>query len=146
MFSDKKKLTPEETATEELKILYEFVKIHFSITGDGAVFYKCPCQYPDSNCSSLQHHPELDVVIMALVRSARTQTAGDDEVAERPPSLLHREVYWILPVFALVWGILCFLDTMSHSLELCDVALIMILLTCFFSYLWVIHVRNKAES
>ena len=136
MFSAEKKATPEEMATAELKILHEFVQTHYSMTGEGAVFYKCPCQYPDSNCSSLQHHPDLDVVIMA------TQLPDESEAVQRPPSLLPRETYLILSLSAFL--MLTYIIPFNWN-GLGGVALMMILLISFFSYLWIVHGGSQAD-
>ncbi|CAB9510879.1 expressed unknown protein [Seminavis robusta] len=59
---------------EENVILRDFVQSHFAMTKEGGVVYECRCVYPESNCSSLQHHPDIDAMILEFCQS----TTEDD--------------------------------------------------------------------
>lgn len=51
---------------EEQDLLSHFIKTHYSLAVNGGVVYHCNCQYPESTCSSLQHHPDLDAMLVEL--------------------------------------------------------------------------------
>mmetsp|Transcript_41450 Transcript_41450/g.63849 ORF Transcript_41450/g.63849 Transcript_41450/m.63849 type:complete len:152 (-) Transcript_41450:112-567(-) len=50
---------------EERVLLNEFVRTHYTVTGDGEIAFECKCQHP-GNCSILQHHPDVDALIVEM--------------------------------------------------------------------------------
>ena len=85
-------------ANEERQDLYNFVKTHYGLTGDGQVFFRCECQNPD-NCSEWQHHPDIDAVIVEIIDSTI-----DPNMEATVEDFKYRFITWFWLSVNLVWG------------------------------------------